>query len=87
MQALFVDGLTNISISGQGLVRFEFGLATPVLNEAGEQALSWSTTQHLVVPMEGFLRAFGIQEQMIKKLMDDGLIQRREPELASEVAD
>ena len=32
--------------------------------------------------MEGFLRAFGMQEQVIKKLMDDGVIKHRDADQA-----
>ena len=79
MRAIYVDGLTNLSVSGQGLVKFDLGLASPSVDENGEQKLSWATTDQVVMPMEGFLRAFGIQEQVIKKLIDDGLIQQRTP--------
>ena len=85
MQTLFFDGVTNISISAPGLVRFDFGIASPVVDETGNQQLSWTTSQQVVMPMEGFLRAFGMQEQVMKKLMDDGLIQKRDPDPAIDV--
>ena len=50
------------------------------MDEAGNQQLSWTTTQQIILPMEGFLRAYGIQERVIKKLMDDGVIQHRDPD-------
>lgn len=78
MQILFADGITNISLSGNGLVRLEFGAVAPAAKEDGNQQVTLNPTQQIVMPLEGFLRAFGTQEQVMKKLMDDGLVQRRE---------
>lgn len=80
MQVFFADGITNVSLSGSGLVRIEFGAIAPASTGEGEQQMTLSPTQQIVMPLEGFLRAFGTQEQVMKKLMEDGLVKRREGE-------
>jgi len=85
MQVFFADGMTNISMSGNGLIRLEFGAVAPTGKPEGEQQVILQPTQQVVMPLEGFLRAFGTQEQVMKKLMDDGLVKRSEPEKAEVV--
>lgn len=78
MQVLFADGITNISLTGMGLVRLEFGAMAPTAAQDGSPSMALSPTQHVVMPLDGFLRAFGAQEQVVKKLVNDGLVNRRE---------
>lgn len=85
MQVLFADGITNISLSAGGLVRLEFGAVSGTREVDGQQQAMLSATQQIVMPLEGFLRAFSTQEQVMKKLMDDGLVKRSEPENAEVV--
>lgn len=80
MQVFFADGITNVSLSGSGLVRIEFGAVAPAPKDNGQQQMALTPTQQVVMPMEGFLRAFGTQEQVVKKLMADGIVQRRDPQ-------
>lgn len=82
MQVFFADGITNVSLSGSGLVRIELGAVHPASSSNGEQQMTLSPTQQIVMPLEGFLRAFGTQEQVVKKLMDDGLVARRDNQVA-----
>lgn len=79
MQVHFADGIANISMTGVGLVRIEFGALAPAANEDGSQKMALVPTQQIVMPLEGFIRAFGTQEQVMKKLIDDGLIKRNDP--------
>ena len=78
MQVHFADGITNISLMGMGLVRLEFGAISSAAAKDGEQPVTLSPTQQVVMPLDGFLRAFGAQEQVVKKLMDDGVVNRRD---------
>lgn len=78
MQTYFADGLINIGLTGQ-LIRFEFGTALPVVNKEGKQEVRLTPTQQVVMPLEGFMRAFGAQEQVIKKLIADGVIKVQHP--------
>ena len=73
MQTTFADTVLNIAITGN-LVRLDLGTITPVQGKDGKQELRATPTQQVVMPMEGFARAFGMQEQAIKKLVADGVL-------------
>ena len=77
MQTLFADTAVNISLTGS-LIRIELGTVSPSPQQAGEEKPSSKLTAHtqLVMPLEGFLRAFGMQEQVVKKLIADGVIKQ-----------
>ena len=73
MQTTFADTILNIAITGN-LVRLDLGTITPIQGKDGKQELRANPTQQVVMPMEGFVRAFGMQEQVIKKLIADGVL-------------
>jgi hypothetical protein len=77
MQTIFADTAVNISLTGP-LIRIELGTVSPSPQQAGEEKPSSKLTAHtqLVMPLEGFLRAFGMQEQVVKKLIADGVIKQ-----------
>ncbi len=59
MQTTFADTILNIAITGN-LVHLDLGTITPVQNQDGKQELRATPTQQVVMPMEGFVRAFGM---------------------------
>ena len=72
----FADRLTEITVTG-GLIRLEFGtLRTPVTE--GQQPL-FVASQALVMPLDGFVEAFGTMDAMIKKLTQAGVLQFQAP--------
>lgn len=73
MQTSFADGIVNIAITGP-LIRIDFGTATPSKNAEGKQEVHLSPSQQVVMPLEGFVRSFGLQEQIVRKLIADGVI-------------
>jgi hypothetical protein len=73
MQSTFADTLLNVSITGS-LVRLDLGTMIPAKNAEGKSGLSATSTLQIVMPIEGFVRAFGMQEQIIKKLVADGVL-------------
>lgn len=73
MQTTFADTVLNIAITGN-LVRLDLGTVTPVQTQNSKQELRATPTQQVVMPIEGFVRAFGMQEQVIKKLIADGVL-------------
>ena len=78
MQTYFADGILNIAITGP-LVRIDYGTATPVTNAEGKQEVRLNPSQQVVMPMEGFVRAFEAQEQLIRKLIADGVLKVQNP--------
>lgn len=73
MQTNFADTILNITLTGP-LVRIDLGTMTPVVGENDEKGTRTTLTQQLVMPLDGFLRAFGLQESVIKKLIADGVV-------------
>ncbi len=73
MQSTFADTLLNVSITGN-LVRLDLGTMVPAKNAEGKSGLKATSTHQIVMPIEGFVRAFGMQEQIIKKLIADGVL-------------
>lgn len=73
MQTTFADTLLNITLTGN-LVRLDLGTVIPVQTKDGKQELHATLTQQVVMPLEGLVRAFGMQEQVIKKLIADGVL-------------
>ena len=82
MQTNFVDTILNISVTGP-LVRLELGTIAPIPNPESEQKIRATPTQTLVMPLEGFVRSFGMQESVVKKLLADGVL-KAQPAEASE---
>lgn len=78
MQSNFADALINIAITGP-VVRLDFGVAVPVKTPDGKQEVRVNPTQQVVMPLEGFIRAFGAQENVVKKLIADGVIKVDQP--------
>ncbi len=43
----------------------------PVQTQGGKQELRATTTQQVIIPMEGFIRSFSMQKQVIKYLISN----------------
>ncbi len=76
---VFFDSLISISITGE-VIRLDFGTydaeaEAPAQGEEPPMVLR----QRVVMPLNGFAQAFGIQEQVMKKLLDGGIIKRVNP--------
>ena len=78
MQTSFADAILNIAVTGP-LVRIDFGTATAVTNAEGKQDVRLIPSQQVVMPMEGFVRAFDIQERLMKKLIAEGVLKVQAP--------
>jgi hypothetical protein len=78
MPTNFADTILNISVTG-ALVRIDLGTIASLPGQDGKQELRATPTQQLVMPLDGFVRAFGLQEQLIKKLIADGVLKSQPP--------
>jgi hypothetical protein len=72
-QAIFADALVNLSVTGN-LVRLDLGVMSLAQTTDNKQDVRLVTTQQLVMPLDGFLKAFNAQEQLIKKLIQEGVL-------------
>ena len=77
MDTNFADAILNLSVTG-GLVRIELGTLKMITGADGKQELHGTPTQTLVMPIDGFVRSFSMQEDLINKLMADGVVKRRD---------
>lgn len=69
---LYADQILNLAVTGP-LVRIEFAaIPMPDARQAGAPELVPS--QVVVIPIDGFIRSFGIFEQAMKKLIESGVV-------------
>lgn len=80
MQTNYADGIISIALVPGNLVRMELGTIAQVENGKENQEVALRPTQHLVMSIEGFVRSFGVQEQVMQKLLTDGSVARRTPD-------
>jgi hypothetical protein len=73
---IFADGVGEITLSG-GMVRLD--LVTLVGSQNDEKNKPrLEAFQRIVLPPDGFLRSFSAMENLVKQLIDAGLVQARE---------
>lgn len=77
MQTNYADGIISIALVPGNLVRMELGTIAQVEIGNEKQDITLTPTQHLVMSIEGFVRSFGVQERVMHKLLNDGLVTRR----------
>jgi len=77
---IFADGIGEITLSG-GMVRMD--LVTMVGTQKGkDQPPQLEFRQRVVMPPDGFLRSFSAMENLVKQLIDAGLVKPRDGEQA-----
>lgn len=73
-QALFADSIFNVTVTGN-LVRIELGVAElGAANAEGKQEVKLVQSQQIVMPLDGFVRAVGMQEEVVRRLIKDGVV-------------
>ena len=76
MQTTFADTILNIALTGD-LIRIDLRTITPVHTSDEKQALRANPNQQVVMPIEGCVRAFGMQERIIKKLVAEVVLEAK----------
>ncbi len=81
MTNYFADMIGNITVTGQ-LVRIDFlsQITPPPQQQSTQQDAHYQASHHLVMPLDGFLRSLGVQEQLRAKLIEDGIIKVEQAE-------
>lgn len=75
-ETIFADGIGEITLSG-GMVRLDLVTLVGSQNdEANKPRLEFS--QRIVMPPDGFLRSFSAMENLVKQLVDAGLVKSRD---------
>lgn len=73
---IFADGIGEISLSG-GMVRLDLVSLVGSQNDS-ENKPTFKAKGRIVMPPEGFLRSFSAMENLVKQLMDAGLVRPRD---------
>ena len=74
----YADGIGEITLSG-GMVRM--GLVTLQGSQKNSESKpQLETSQRIIMPPDGFLRSFSAMENLVKQLIDAGLIKPRDGE-------
>ncbi len=71
----FADGIGEITLSG-GMVRMD--LFTITGKSEKEDRPEVRVNDRIIMPPEGFLRSFSAMEDLVKKLVDAGIIKKRD---------
>ncbi|MEZ6092855.1 MAG: hypothetical protein R3C03_01260 [Pirellulaceae bacterium] len=74
-QEVFADGIGEISLSG-GMVRMDLVTLVGSQNSEGNKP-RLEPKQRIVMPPEGFLRSFSAMENLVKQLIDAGLVKQQ----------
>ena len=83
-QDFFADGIGEITLSG-GMVRMD--LVTMVGSNKDGAKPTLEVKQRIVMPPDGFLRSFSAMENLVKQLIEAGLVKPREGENAGASAE
>lgn len=73
---LFADGIGEITLSG-GMVRLDLVSLIGSQNDENNRP-RLEVTRRIVMPPDGFLRSFSAMENLVKQLVDAGLVQPRD---------
>jgi len=77
MTHIYSDRIFNISVTGP-IVRIELATVRPPQGQGQQSTILPAET--LVMPLDGFIASFGMMDEIIKKLVADGVIKLQPPE-------
>ena len=72
---IYADGLGQINLTG-GVVRYDFVTIQP--GEDGEKTFAKEQLR-VIMPLQGFLTAYGSMQELIGKLIEAGILKKSEP--------
>ncbi|MBF0310249.1 MAG: hypothetical protein HQL56_12050 [Magnetococcales bacterium] len=72
----FCDTFGNVLVTGN-IVRIELASLDPTSSDPKNPKLE--TRQRLIMPLDGFLRAYGMAQQVVNKMVADGVIKQNPP--------
>ena len=81
---LFADGIGEITLAG-GMVRMDL-VALTGSQQSQENPPKLEVRQRIVMPPDGFLRSFSAMENLVKQLIDAGLVKPRQGEEGADSA-
>ena len=76
LEEFFADGIGEITLAG-GMVRMDLVSLTGKQGDDGNEP-RLEASRRIVMPPDGFLRSFGAMENLVKQLVDAGIVKQRE---------
>jgi len=80
LEEFFADGIGEITLAG-GMVRMDLVSLTGKQGDDGNEP-RLEASRRIVMPPDGFLRSFGAMENLVKQLVDAGIVKQREGDAA-----
>lgn len=77
---IFADGIGNVQVTG-GVVRLDLvSYAHDEVSKEGQPPTKLVLRQRVIMPVEGFVRSFGMQEEVMRRMLSAGMVSKRTPE-------
>jgi hypothetical protein len=80
-QDLYADGIGEITLSG-GMVRMDLVTLKGSQSKSDEKP-KLEVSQRVIMPPDGFLRSFSAMENLVKQLIDAGLVKPRDQQASA----
>ena len=79
---IFADGIGEITLSG-GMVRMDLVTLTGSQANSDEKP-KLEFSQRVIMPPDGFLKSFSAMENLVKQLIDAGLVKPRDQQVSND---
>lgn len=74
---IFADGISAVHVTGN-LVRIDLMTVQPHLkSDTGQPVVDISN--RIIMPLEGFVQSLAVQDNIIKQLIEDGVLRKTDP--------
>ena len=73
---IFADGISAVHVTGN-LVRIDLMTVQPQLKSKDGQPVV-EVNQRIIMPLEGFVQSLGVQDNIVKQLIEAGLLKKDE---------
>ena len=73
---IFADGISAVHVTGD-LVRIDLMTVQPQLKSKDGQPVV-EVNQRIIMPLEGFVQSLGVQDNIVKQLIEAGVLKKDE---------
>ena len=80
-QEIYADAISAVHITGN-MVRIDLMTQQPHLKSDNGQPV-FDISRRIIMPLDGFIQSFAVQEKILKQLIDAGVL-KRNPETYNE---
>jgi hypothetical protein len=75
-QEIYADGISAVHVTGN-LIRIDLMTVQPHLKSDNGQPVV-EINKRLIMPLDGFVRSFVVQEKIMKQLLEAGVVKKAE---------